>query len=91
MTYPSAQAWSPAPVETGRRLTAIDVGAMAAGVLLLLIFSQGWITPIFGDKGMESAGSLIRAAFFPAYLCGLAILAVSALLSHVGFLPLFRH
>jgi O-antigen ligase len=78
VTYPPAQAWSPAPDQAPpRRLTLIDAAAMAAAVILLLIFSQGWITPIFGEQGLEQAGGLIRAAFFPAYLCGLAILAVS--------------
>jgi O-antigen ligase len=78
VTFPPAQAWSPAPAEAAPRpLTLVDVGAVAAAVILLLIFSQGWITPIFGEQGLEQAGGVIRAAFFPAYLCGLAILAVS--------------
>jgi O-antigen ligase len=78
VTYPPAQAWSPAPDETApRRLSLVDAAAIAAAVVMLLIFSQGWITPIFGEQGLEQAGGIIRAAYFPAYLAGLAILAVS--------------
>lgn len=55
----------------------VDTLAIAAAVLLLLIFSQGWITPLFGEQALDKAGGLIRAAFFPAYLCGLVILAAS--------------
>lgn len=77
MTWAPAQAWSPAPVEQTRRPTLIDAAAMAAAIFALLIFSQGWIAPIFGEDGLESAGGLIRAAYFPAYLAGLAILAIS--------------
>lgn len=77
MTYPSAQAWSPAPAESAPRLTIVDVAAMAAAVFLLIIFSQGWIAPIFGEDGLEAASAIIRAAYFPAYLCGLGILMVS--------------
>ena len=77
MTYPVAQAWSPAPLEAPRRLTLFDVAARGAAVFLLLIFSQGWIAPIFGEESLESAGGIIRAAYFPAYLAGLAILVFS--------------
>ena len=72
-----AQAWPPAPLEAPRRLTLFDVAARGASVFLLLIFSQGWIAPIFGEDGLESAGGIIRAAYFPAYLAGLAILVFS--------------
>lgn len=50
--------------------------AVAAAVVMLLIFSAGWQTPLFGEKADEAASGLLRAAFLPAY--GLAFLLIMA-------------
>ena len=57
----------------------VEVAAFVAGVFVLLIFSEGWIVPIFGDKVGPDQGGLIRAAYFPAYAGGLFLLAGSGL------------
>jgi exopolysaccharide production protein ExoQ len=54
-----------------------EVFATVMGVLIILIFSQGWLVPIFGDKTGAAEGGLIRAAYFPAYAAGLIVLLSS--------------
>jgi O-antigen ligase len=70
----AAAAYGPAPE---RRLTVIDVVAGAAAVMMIIVFSQGWIMPIMGEKVTASAGGIVRLVYFPAYLAGLAVLLVN--------------
>ena len=55
------------------------VDALLAGlcVLMLLIYSQGWVTPIFGDLATDSTSAILRDAFFPAYGIAIAIIGVT--------------
>jgi O-antigen ligase len=65
-------AWA-ARARPQHRTTAADVAAFAAGVLIVLIFSQGWYTAVAGDEGTR-LNLVVRAMFFPAYLAGLFLL-----------------
>ena len=65
---------------------------IGACVLMLLIFSRGWVTLIAGPEVDPEASTAIRSLFFPAYALGLLLL-VTDLRSGVraaiaGFLPL---
>jgi O-antigen ligase len=44
---------------------------------MLLIYSQGWVTPIFGDSATDSTSAILRDAFFPAYGIAIAIIGVT--------------
>jgi exopolysaccharide production protein ExoQ len=51
--------------------------AFGLSVFLLLIYSDGWLGPLTGDKpGLENA-ALIRAAYYPAY-AATAVVLISA-------------
>ena len=68
-----------APARHGHRITAVDIAAFAAGVLMILIFSQGWFTALTGGGDQAKADSgIVRAMYFPAYAAGLGMLAVCA-------------
>lgn len=64
----------PAPAP---RIKAVDALAFGLCVLIVLIYSQGWMTPIFGDQADESASSLMRDMYFPAYAAALAVIGLS--------------
>lgn len=72
---------APAPVfgapADEKPLTLIDVAANAAAVFMILIFSQGWIMPLVGETVDAAAGGIVRLMYFPAYLAGLAFLALN--------------
>lgn len=69
-------AWTaPAAPAAASRWTAADALFGALSVFMILIFSQGWIVPVFGLDGLSTAGGLIRLIYFPAYFAGLLILA----------------
>ncbi len=77
MTYPLAL---PASVRRPvHRATALDVLAFACGVLVLVIFSQAWVTLVQGDGEAPASNPLSRGMFFPAYAAVLALLAFSPL------------
>ena len=59
------------------RLTAADVVAFAAAVVMVLIYAQGWMMALQGDKGEVTDSALVRAMFFPAYGCSVLLLATS--------------
>lgn len=75
MTIPST-AWDAHRAEVPRA-TVIDWAAAAMAVAMLLLYSQGWISLIFGEEISGSEGSLVRALYFPAYLAGLALLLLN--------------
>lgn len=78
MTSPAPAYRAGAPGAPQRRLTILDVGVGGAAVLMLMIFSQGWIMPLLGETVDIAAGGIVRLVFFPAYLIGLAILVLNA-------------
>jgi len=77
----SYQAWAPSAagprVQQGARFS--DILVFLLGVFVLLVFSQGWLVPLFGDKTGAAEGGLIRAMYFPAYAAGLVVLMTSGL------------
>ena len=60
-----------------QRVTALDILAFLAGVLVILVFSQGWLTAIAGDKATTADSGLIRAMFFPAYAAAIGLVVLS--------------
>ena len=69
----TAQLWSLAQMraQAEPRSTAMDALAFASGVLLVLIYSQGWLGPVMGYGAATQEGPLIRLIYFPAYAAGL--------------------
>ncbi|HUO21544.1 MAG TPA: O-antigen ligase [Caulobacteraceae bacterium] len=59
------------------RRSAGDVAAFCLSVLIILIYSQAWMAPLFGAAADESASGLIRDMYFPAYGAALAVIALS--------------
>jgi O-antigen ligase len=72
--------WAAASWEAGRpaahRIDVWDVLAFGMLVMSLLLYSQGWILPIFGETFDAASSSAIRNAYLPAYAAGVAILAM---------------
>ena len=67
-------AWASA--EPHRSTRTLESLAFAAGVLIVLIFSQAWAFPLLGENIDPSSGGLIRLMFLPAYACALFLLAL---------------
>jgi exopolysaccharide production protein ExoQ len=72
-----APAWDQAPVRASGRASLSDAALLICGVIVILVFSEAWIVPIFGDKTGPAQGGLIRALYFPGYICGVVLLAAS--------------
>ncbi|MDP3660263.1 O-antigen ligase [Phenylobacterium sp.] len=70
-------AWSPAGSTRGRGFDLVGAGIACACVLMLVIYSQGWVMPLTGETPQADSNSLVRALFFPAYAIGLGMLAMS--------------
>lgn len=72
--------WAAASWEAGRaaahRIDVWDVLAFGMLVMSLLLYSQGWILPIFGETFDAASSSAIRNAYLPAYAAGVAVLAM---------------
>jgi len=74
----------PFPRAKPARTGLLEPAAFAAGVVMLLIHSQGWELPLTGgDESGDSA--LIRALFLPAYAAAVALMAFSPLAFIRGF------
>ncbi|MDB5429212.1 MAG: O-antigen polymerase [Caulobacter sp.] len=52
------------------------IGIFLLSVGSLLIYTQGWVMPLFGDKVDPAASTLIRNLFLPAYAAGLLMFAL---------------
>ncbi len=72
LSYAAARAPAQAAPITAWRLVLA-----AAGVFLLLVYSQAWVFPLMGEQANTSQGGLIRALYLPAYAAGFLLLAVS--------------
>lgn len=72
--------WAAAPWEAerpaARRIDVWDVAAFGVLVVSLLLYSQGWILPIFGARFDAASSAAIRNAYLPAYAGAVAILAM---------------
>ena len=67
--------------EVGGRPQA-DLGRLAVFVtcvVIMLVFSEGWVFPLRGDGGSKTFDSLIRLAYLPAYGAALLLLALTPL------------
>ena len=59
------------------RSTVLDAAAFGLAVVVVLVFSQGWVAPLLGTGTPDAATSaLIRNLFFPAYAAALALMAM---------------
>ena len=76
MTYAGAP-WERVQSYPAPSLKAVDIVVFGLCVLMMLIYSQGWMTPVFGDKADESASALIRDMYFPAYGAALIVIGLS--------------
>lgn len=74
MTW-AAPAWDEA-AQPARRADLWDVLAFGLMVMSLLLYSQGWILPIFGNKFDAASSAAIRNAYLPAYAAGVFVLAM---------------
>jgi exopolysaccharide production protein ExoQ len=75
MTAPSA-GWAIGQPAEESRPTLLTVFAFAAGVFLLLTYSEGWMLPLTGGKDEAAQSGLIRAMYLPAYAAGVLLLAL---------------
>jgi O-antigen ligase len=55
----------------------IDMAAFAGAVVMLLIYSQGWETPLTGGGDEAGDSELLRTLFLPAYAVGVALMALT--------------
>lgn len=69
--------WAQAQAPADQPVTLWRAATFALAVMIVLVFSQGWVFPILGDKGDASASGLVRALFIPAYGAGLFLLALN--------------
>ena len=67
----------PRPDRNLERTTALDIVAFAIGVMIMLVYSQGWLTSVAGDKVATADSGLVRALFFPAYAGGILMVVLS--------------
>ncbi len=74
MTW-AAASWEAGP-PAAHRIDVWDVLAFGMLVMSLLLYSQGWILPIFGNRFDAASSAAIRNAYLPAYAAGVAILAM---------------
>lgn len=66
-----------APLIPRRRADLFDWMAFGLSVFILLIFSQGWIMPIFGATFDAAASGIVRNAYLPAYGAAIVLLAMN--------------
>lgn len=59
------------------RRSLTDVAVFAAAVLMVLIYSQGWQTPLTGGGDETAESELIRILFLPAYAIGIGLMALT--------------
>ena len=70
-------AWAEPAARPGQPLTLMRAATFCAAVLMVLIFSQGWVFPLLGEKGDPAASGLVRALFIPAYAAAVGLLALA--------------
>ncbi len=56
--------------------TTLDVAAWLATAVMLLLYSQAWLVPVFGETVTGQEGPLVRALYIPGYLAGLFLVAL---------------
>lgn len=73
----TAAGWAISQPAEEHRPTLLTIAAFAAGVFLLLTYSEGWMLPLTGGKDEAAQSGLIRSIYLPAYGAGIALLALS--------------
>jgi exopolysaccharide production protein ExoQ len=68
------------------RVSLVEPAAFAAGVFLILTYSQGWVSPMTGGVVQTPEAPYIRALYLPAYALGVALLALNPLQTAVGLM-----
>ncbi|MDB5440936.1 MAG: O-antigen polymerase [Caulobacteraceae bacterium] len=76
-----ATSTAPPPTRPGWGQVAI----FGLALFVLLTFTQGWLMPIFGEKG-DRFQPILRLAFLPAYAAGFALFATTPLRTLNGLL-----
>jgi O-antigen ligase len=66
----------PRRVQAAHPATTVDLLAWLATIGMLLLYSQAWLVPVFGETVDVSEGALVRALYIPAYLVGLFLVAL---------------
>jgi len=66
----------PRRVQAAHPTTTVDLLAWLATIGMLLLYSQAWLVPVFGETVDVSEGALVRALYIPAYLVGLFLVAL---------------
>jgi exopolysaccharide production protein ExoQ len=56
--------------------SVVDLVAWLATVGMLLLYSQAWLVPLFGETVDVSEGGLVRVLFVPGYAVGILLLAL---------------
>jgi len=82
VTWP-AYAGEPAAARPAR----LDLGGVAIfglALFIVLTYTQGWVMPVFGEKG-ERFTAILRVAFLPAYAASFILLATVPLQTFKGF------
>lgn len=69
-----------------RAATTLDVVAWLATVAMLLLYSQAWLVPVFGETVAVQEGGLVRALYFPAYAVGIFLLTLKPGASLAGLI-----
>jgi exopolysaccharide production protein ExoQ len=59
------------------RRSLTDIAGFAAAVVMVLIYSQGWETPLTGGGDETGESDLIRTLFLPAYAIGIGLMALT--------------
>jgi len=67
----------PFPRARPARWSVAEVVTFALAVLMVLIYSQGWETPLTGGGDETADSDLIRTLFLPAYAAGIALMALT--------------
>ena len=70
-------AWTGVDVSGRRQVSVWDLTVFAASVLILLIFSEGWVFPLRGDANNTAFDSLIRLGYIPAYGAAVFLLVLT--------------
>jgi O-antigen ligase len=59
------------------RVKVVDGLVFGLCLMMMLIYSQGWITPFFGAAADDSTSSILRDMFFPAYGAAFVVLCLT--------------
>jgi O-antigen ligase len=59
------------------RRSLVDIAVFAGAVFMVLIYSQGWETPLTGGGDEAADSDLIRTLFLPAYAVGIGLMAIT--------------